>query len=176
MTIHVIGCGDSAKNWDGSGYSIGVNDAYKFGHALDELILVNHPSKFNERLNTILAGGKANAYGKVFSHKPGDWKELGAVELPLSPFSNRVRIGSIYKTGGTSTFIAISKAFNFGASDIIVWGVDFISHSVFRPGSQYLKTELFNYRKLIEGIEAKGCKVWLGAEGSVLQEFVEVKK
>jgi len=63
-----------------------------------------------------------------------------------------------------------------GASEIVLWGVDFISHSVFRPGSQYLKTELFAYKKLIEGIESYGVKVYLGAEGSSLQEFVEIKK
>lgn len=176
MTINCIGCGSSAKHWDGSGYSIGVNDVYKLGHPVTELIIVNHPRKFKERLNTILDGGKANAYGQVFSHKPGDWKELNAVQLPLSPFSNRVRKGVVYKSGGTSPFIAISKAFYNGATEIVIWGVDFQNHPVFKPGSNALKNELFQYKKLIEGIGNHGVQVYLGAAGSALEAFVEIKK
>jgi hypothetical protein len=179
MTCHVIGLGYSAKNWDGSGYSLGVNDAAKWGFPLNELILVNKPSKFApERLREI-KGGK---YWKVYSHKPGDWKthfefpEETLEQLPLSPFVGRVRKGIIYKSGGTSPFIAMSKAFVNGATEIILWGVDFKNHRVFKPGSSALKKELFQYKKLIEGLAQHGVSVYLGASGSALEDFVEIKK
>lgn len=175
MTINCIGCGSSAKHWDGSGYSVGVNDASKWGFPLSELILVNRPSKFApERLDTIMKG----TYWTIYSHKPGDWiPNFKNVEhLPLSPFSGRVKRGIVYKSA-TSPFIAISKAFAMGATEIVIWGVDFTNHGTFKPGSSSLKNELNNYRKLIEGIEGQhGVKVWLGAEGSALEQFVEVKR
>lgn len=177
MTYSVIGAGETAKLWDGGGYSIGCNDSEKHGHPVTELLLVNHPRKFSEdRFNTIISS-KAN----IFSHKPGDWQpyfQQKVNHLPLSPFSGRVKRSKdiIYKSA-SSPFIAISKAFAMGATEIILYGIDFQTHSTFKPGSSTLKNELFNYRKLIEGIEGQhGVKVWLGAEGSRLEEFVEVKK
>ena len=175
MTIHCIGCGDSAKHWDGSGYSIGVNDAFKWGFPVNELILVNRPDKFSpDRLYTIQKG----IYESVFSHKPADWNPylLNVKQLPLSPFVGRVKRGIIYKSA-TSPFIAISKAFTMGASEIIIWGVDFKTHKVFTDQNKAGQNEIFQYKKLIEAIQSQyGVSVFLGAGGSALEQFVDVKK
>lgn len=183
MTIHVIGCGESGKHWDGSGYSIGVNDAFKWGFPVNELILVNRPDKFSpDRLKTILDCYRTgNILNDVYSHKPADWNGKHflpnyCLQLPLSPFVGRVKRGIIYKSA-TSPFIAISKAFTMGASEIIIWGVDFKTHKGFTDQNKAGQNEIFQYKKLIEAIQGQyGVSFFLGAGGSALEQFVDVKK
>lgn len=172
MTIHVIGAGSTAQSWDGNGYSIGCNDCERWGDRVEELILVNRPEKFTPERLEVICKSKA----QVFSHKPADWILYfpNVKELPLSHFMGRVKTGQIYKSS-TSPFIAISKAFEMGATEIVIWGVDFVNHGIFKPESSALKNELFNYERLIKGIEAHGIKVYLGASGSALEQFVSVK-
>lgn len=173
--VHVIGCGDSGINYDGHlGYSIGVNDCEKFGIYVDELILVNPPKRFSEeRLKTILDSEP----GHIFSHQPGDWQahfKQPVHELPLSPFVGRVKPGIIYKSK-TSPFIAISRAFSLGAEEIIIYGVDMITHPVFSVSAEAGRREFDQYKRLIDGIREYGVKVYLGSPESALKEFVDVK-
>lgn len=165
--VHVIAAGDTARHWDGSGFSIGVNDAFKWGHRLNYLVVVNHPSKFKnepERLSNII-----NAHPeKFFSHTTA-WRQWYPMMTPikLRSFWGRANRKHIYHSE-TSPFVAMSLAFHLGATDIILWGVDFVNHSIFREGSKKQQREVENYQAFIKSLEAQGTKVWCGDEGSAL--------
>lgn len=53
--VSIIGCGETASQWDGKGISIGVNDCWRFGKPTDYLVVVNTKKQFNQdRLDWIL--------------------------------------------------------------------------------------------------------------------------
>lgn len=167
MTCNIIACGDSAKHWDGSGFSIGVNDANKWGHKLNHLIVVNHPSKFSiepGRLKHII-----ESKPDLFIAHTQAWSQWfpNMQKIKCTRLIGRLRKG-IYYHSGTSPFVAISHAFNIGANEIILWGVDMINHKVYHAKSREQASEVHSYKRLIDSLGRHGVKVYLGAEGSAL--------
>ena len=167
--VNVIGCGESAARWNGQGFSIGVNDCFRY-HKTNYILCINAPNKFSrERLDII----KNSRPEKFFAHNM-EWKQyqpnfefIG--EHKLKPFySGHIDGKSIYYSK-TSPFSAISLARNMGAKTIILWGVDFKTHRHYSPGSGYLKAELKSYEFFIESLERVGTKVYQGCEGSELK-------
>lgn len=173
MIASIVGCGDSAKEWFKTpcDLSVGVNDCLKHGHQVDWLCIVNVPRKFkDQRWETIMASKP-----KRFICHDGRWKQwFPEAELTrLQRFRGSVKKGKILHST-TSPFVAINLAYNAGASDIILWGVDFLNHPVVKDKT--LETELNEYRKLFEALEDKGVRCWLGSDGSVLSKYLKVYK
>ena len=170
MTWNIVALGDSAKHYDGSGLSIGVNDAFKFGHKLQNLLLANAPGKFEpERLQTIVNSRPDNFYSNTEA-----WKKY---------FPNMIHYkteswnGILIKKRGLTTMnsspcIAMHLAWQLGATELVLWGVDFKTHETIKDG--ILKTELRQYRAFIHALKENGVETYLGAKGSALQEFVNV--
>lgn len=174
MTCSIIGCGDSAKDWNKIpvDLSIGVNDCWKFGYPTDYLVVVNSPVKFKaERLETI-----KNSKPRRFYCHDSNWRKWfkESQYVNMRPFITVYRKGRVYSTK-TSPFVAITLAVKEGATEIILWGVDFINHHKFSPGKHRdFDKELDNYRMLFEQMEKEGIKVWLGNDNSTLKKFLKV--
>lgn len=169
----IVGCGDSAKDWIPRGHSIGVNDAWKWGKPTDSLLVCNRPSNFNaERLKVITSSKPVNFY----SHKGNwayafpEWKKINMVQW----YGHLVK--GMHYSSNTSPFIAFTLAYNLGATEIIMWGVDFVNHKVFNPENPYRDKEVETYMQLIGALTEQGVKVWLGAEGTAFDGKIEVYK
>jgi len=167
MRCDIVACGSSAKHWNGSGYSIGVNDSFKWGHKINDLIVVNHPGKFSnepDRFKTIVESKP----DRFISHT-WMWKAHfpDMIKIHPSKYHVRIRQGNYYSSV-TSPFVAISHAFNIGAKEIVLWGVDFIDHRYYKKGTKEQSREVDNYRRFIQALERHGVKCYLGADGSAL--------
>lgn len=171
-TYHIIGCGATAAFWDGQGHSIGVNDCFKY-HPVESLVLVNTPNKFSPDRMQVIRNSEPE---KVYAHN-AQWKSYFPKMQLIQPkqFLGRLRRGDIYHAN-TSPFVAMSIAFNQGAKELILWGVDFKTHRFMSPGSGYLKAELNAYESLINALERNGCSVFLGSEESELNKILPVWK
>lgn len=169
MTYHIVACGETAKHWDGSGPSIGVNDASMWGHPLDYLLVINHPSKFSN---------EPDRFSKIINTKPRiqfychttAWKQYfqAMKHLATRQYTNLIRKGTNYHSK-TSPFAAISLAWNLGATDIVLWGVDFANHKFFSPGKKEFNREIRMYQLFTDKLRKQGCNVFCGAEGSQLK-------
>jgi len=173
MRINIIACGDTAKHWDLLGPSIGVNDAGKFGMKIDYLLMLNSPNQFEySRLEII----KNTLVKKVYTNYPNQWRAIltsPVHELVSRQWSNSNQIQKISTNylyhSKTSPFAAISLAYSWGFSKVILWGVDFIDHQYFSPGKGAFINELTSYKTFCASLKAKGCEVFLGHEGSNLK-------
>lgn len=174
MTYHIIACGDSAKHWHGQGLSIGLNDFYKHGKKTTIMGIFNHRSKFTpDRLDTILKTRPIKFYGDSDSwsnHFPD------MIRVKLRSWDGILRKEPDRLThANTSPFIAMSLAYNLGASKIILWGADFESHRMWNKTNPEMQTELRQYRQFTDALRREGVKVHLGAKGSLLEEFLTVE-
>lgn len=156
MICSIIGCGPSGQYWDGKGYSIGVNDCFKFGKRTDILLIVNTLNKYPARKRIVEESRpKDKLYGI------GEW--CTHPNYRAVPYMNRfvgvLEKGKIYKSK-TSPFIAVTLAYSMGYDKIILWGVDFDNHPI--VNGQYLKNEIAMYAKLQDALLKKGCSMYLG--------------
>lgn len=175
-TANIIGLGASAQHWPGEGFSIGVNDAGKFGHPINWLVVVNHPSKFSkepDRMATIV-----NTKPERFFSHTYQWRQYfpSMEHLRLTNLSGKVRKGIYYKSN-TSPFVAMSLAFNLvdGLEELVLWGVDFTDHKTYHPGTRHFTREIYEYKLLCQALNKVGVQVYLGAPGSALESFLKVK-
>jgi hypothetical protein len=179
MIISVVACGESAKDWFNTpcDISVGVNDCLKWGKDTDYLICVNSPFKFEpnkknnytDRKNFIL-GSRAKFLTSLYD----EWKRIKKPleHLAITRFGNRVRKGTTYFSR-SSPFIAMSHAYNLGATDIILWGVDFLNHPDFKEGKRSTDFEMEEYKRFTDLI-SKDCGVWIGNENTGLNKYFEV--
>lgn len=180
MIVSVVACGESASEWYKTpcDLSIGVNDSSKWGHSVNQLLLINSPFQFEKsRLEVI----KNTKFDKVLTHSD-NWQKIfqNYEKINLQSFGRYAKKGRVYSSK-TSPFVAMSLAFNYGASDIILHGVDMVNHRVFNPNNR-ARTEsmgLYNYElrnfELFAKIMAdQGTKVWLGKDYGALTKILNV--
>lgn len=168
--IHVIGCGPTAVKWDGQGYSIGVNDCWAFGNPTDELVVVNPRSQFTERRQWVIDTSTPKVFHTIFP----EWRH--AAEKMINQYSRytpgRIPNGKTVYYGLTSPFMAVSIAFNYGAEDIILWGVDLTNHRI--VNGSLLADELKNWKVFRLALSKKNCNLWLGTDSPVMGKFIPV--
>ena len=171
MIISIVASGETAKDWHKVKFdlSIGCNDSAKFGKDPDWLVLVNARRKFRERLDII----KQTQAKRVLVSSLKEWSPIFPKAERLNRLveyhmRTRIRIGAHY-TMRTSPIICISLALAAGATDIILWGCEFLSHRSFRIGTKKGDREVALYLDFFKKIEALGVRVWLGAEGSAFK-------
>lgn len=155
MTAHIIALGESAKQWDGTGFSIGVNDCFR-NHKTDILLTVNNFNKEPERRAIIENSRPAEGlysnlqtWGKHPDYKP----------LIIQRFKKGIEEGIIYHAT-TSPFIAVSLAFYLGYKRFVLWGVDFIDHRNVKGNK--LKQEVKTYLSFNEQLKKHGAEMFLG--------------
>lgn len=181
MTASVVACGDSAKDWYSvpCDLSIGVNDCIKHGHDTDYLVLVNSPLAFqpnrkNNMQNRLEVINKAKPK-RVFIHNR-NWRAFfrHAEMIRMREFHGNVRQlrKDLYYSSKTSPFVAISIAYSFGATNIILWGIDFLNHQYYSAGKKMFDFEIGNYLNLFKGLEKAGVKVYIGDENTVFKKHL----
>jgi hypothetical protein len=174
MKINIVGLGSTAKHWDGIGTSIGVNDCKRLGFDPTYLLIVNTANQFTfDRLEFI----KATKPHKLFTDQPDSWGKWFP-DIPVVPINSRAwshsnRLQKISKNylyhSKTSPFLAISMAFSWGFTEIILWGVDMVDHHRYKPGEGAFLNEYASYKSFCASLKEAGCNVYLGHEGSNLK-------
>ncbi len=146
MLYNIIALGDSAKHWDGTGHSVGVNDAFKWGHHIEHLVVCNRPENFPADRLEVIKNSKPDHF---YSHK-SDWKKYFPAwnKISIIPWYGTYHRDKIYHSD-TSPFIAICLAIKLGATKIVLWGVDFKTHSKYKHGDPGTNRELEYYTQLI---------------------------
>lgn len=179
-TVSIIGCGDSAKEWFKTpcDLSIGVNDCLKWGYEVDYLMCLNAPWKFQARKEngyqdrlTIIKKSRPQKFITCLEEWRKYWFEVEMIDPRL--FGKRLVNGQLYHAK-TSPFCAMSYAFNLGAKDIILWGVDFINHGTMKPGKRETEFEIEEYARFADMIGKHGTKVWIGNSETALNKYFEV--
>lgn len=176
MLYNIIGCGETGSLWDGHGLSIGVNDCEKTGQKVAVLILINHPDRFfGERINVIKASTAMIYTDTVCA---SSWKKHFPQSIVLNlrswagGFSEK-RKDLIYHSK-TSPFVAMSLAHVMGATEMVLWGVDFQNHHKYSPGKNDFNNEVRNYLSLSSALKKSGCKIYVGHKNSFLSQFLPV--
>lgn len=170
MLINVIGCGESASKWDGSGDSIGVNDAFKWGKKLQRLVLLNTINEFSNEQDRLETIRNTNA-NFVYTC----WREWQRELSNIVYFNYHVWQGRLlpkgtkqFQTSQTSPFCAISIAYNLGYDEIVLWGVDFKTHPIWNQTHHNFAYEIKNYQQLCEQLKIRGVMVY-SSELSILK-------
>jgi hypothetical protein len=174
MTVFCIGCGKSAEYWFNHPHdvSIGVNDAIKHGKDTDYLILIDSLQGFKKEPDRVKLIGKSKA--KILTN--GDtWRSIfkNYERLHLRPFGKYLKKGHVY-CSKSSPFVALSYAFNLGATDIVMFGVDMRNHKLFNDGSRLQQYELRNIEKICRMMAEQGTRVWVSSKESALSKFLNV--
>ena len=175
----IICCGDSARNWEPRGTTLGVNDSWKFGKPTDILLCCNRPVDFTkDRLRTITTSTPKTFY----SHKGNwayafpDWKKIHLHNWSGSryfvPYMNKPIEHKMTYSSNTSSFIALSLAYNLGAKEIIMYGIDFMNHKVYHEGAHYRDKEVQIHLDLIKCMKEHGTEVYLGALGTAFDQTI----
>jgi hypothetical protein len=166
MIAHIIGCGDSGKHWPGTGFSIGVNDCWKFGKETSCLLIVNNFHQYPERKEIIWNSTPKHGF---YTNMPGfathpNYKPLIIPrERPLIPFTGRttrVQKGYLYKSI-TSPIIAVSLAWSMGFDKMVLWGVDFVNHN--SVNGKKADREVSKYVEFNRALNKQGAGMYLGA-------------
>lgn len=178
MIISIVASGESAKDWHKvkCDLSIGCNDSARWGKDPDLLVLVNARRKFRERLDII----KQTQAKRVFVSSLKEWSLIFPKAERLKRMieyhqRTRIRIGAQY-TMRTSPIICISLALEAGATDIILWGVEFLNHRSVRIGTKKGDREVLLYLDFFKKIEALGVRIWLGANGTAFDKHLPLYK
>jgi hypothetical protein len=172
MTYHIVACGQTAQHWNGEGLSIGVNDAEKWGYFLNNLVIVNAPNQFQDsRLKTI----QRSRPGKVWSNMPEFWdrhfKNIERLHLLRWTKGEKIRQGVIHHSS-TSPFVAVSLAYNLGAKQIVLWGVDLINHPNYGKGTRKHISEMLLWDSYIYALKAEGVQIFIGARGTSFDALI----
>jgi hypothetical protein len=174
MTIHIIATGETASKWDGIGPSIGCNDAAKWGHPLDYLLLLNSPNQFEySRAQTIIKT-KVN---KVYTNMPSIWEKYfnNCNRVMLRKWVTGEKLSKNYTYhSGTSPFVAISMAYSWGFNKIVLWGVDLVNHQRYGVGTAKHYQEVDKFRTFIKALRDVDVKVSVGSKGTALDSFTPV--
>lgn len=163
--IHILACGPTGQFWDGKGYSIGVNDCWKY-RPTNELLVVNHRNDFSPERQKIIDASTPLIFHTLFP----DWKEHYQMVPLRSKYQGQPLDGKRLYYANSSAFCATNLAFNYGAKDIILWGVDFVGHQNIKGDK--LLDEIKRWRLLYLELTKKGCKLWLGFNNTVMGQFL----
>ena len=169
--IEVLGLGPSISEYRPSGnFTIGVNDIFRF-HPADGLLLMDPPDSFSKDRLDIITDPR---------HKPGTtYSQL----IDWNFMRNFIKIGVVDPADGgkvdtlddldclprhvDSTFTAVCIAYHLGASDIVMYGVDFTNHL------KYYRNQIIqSYSRLHGALIQRGVLLWVGTDNSLLSEFI----
>jgi hypothetical protein len=173
MTIHIIGTGETAKKWDGSGPSIGVNDCAKWGYPVNYLLLLNQPHQFqSSRLETIIS----TKAGQVYTNVPSSWEKyfqhVNQVYFRSWSSGSKVSKNTLYHSK-TSPFVGISLAYSWGFNKIVLWGVDFVNHHRYGKDQSGHVQEMMRYMSFIKALKDQ-VKVFIGSKGTAFDDHLPV--
>lgn len=174
MISTVVALGQSAKDWTPRGLTIGVNEYLMWGKQADVMVIVNAPHKFSHSEMTLINQHK----GRLLTNTPKQWGKHIPKAEPLKhmgAFNLRVQRDRLYSSA-TSPMIAISYAMQQGADEIVIYGVDFKDHPKYKTGTKHGDHEIGIYKRFFASCQKLGVKIYLGANGSVFDETIQLWK
>lgn len=169
--IHVIGKGESKDFFINDGnVTIGVNNVNKWIRT-DHVVIMDNVKNYPEWHETLLKSGamfwcnlKENKkYVRNFT-----LIELSRGRGVLSDFDTDKFVYSI-----TSPFLAVHLAYKFGATKIVMWGVDFNTHENFNT-DKLRNRALKDFRNLREKLNERGCELYVGNEISMFSSILPI--
>ena len=173
-TINILGLGESLKTYIPNGeITIGVNDIIRF-HPVDFLVLADPPKVFKgERLRNICKG-----IYRVYSHY-SEWSLYFRNFEKISCAPGRATLSALgtnlIPKSNNSTFIATCLAYRLGATEIILYGVDFLGHKTLSQPAT-LKVAVENFRDLRIELARRKCNLYLASDFGNLRGVIPVKR
>lgn len=163
MVCHVLGLGESIHDFkEYEGYRIGVNDIYRYTYC-DRVIVVNSFAKLKER----------GAYIDLCRPVDGLWTHMGIYsthpcyrKLKIQHWNGVFSDKKVF-SGKSSPFIALTMAVTMGFKEIVLWGVDFKTHSVIKDKTKLV--ELNNFEQYCTSAKKIGVSIFKGSEYSDLR-------
>ena len=174
MVCSVIGLGKSAEGYENKGeQAIGVNDAYKI-YPVDYLICVDPPVRFNKkRLATI-----RNSSPIEFLSHYSEWASFMPMfrQIKLAPirFDLRYLDSDLYCYSDNSPFVAVVHAYKMGASEIVMYGVDFVDHPALNKDEHHNKRILKMYFELSKELARRNVKLYVSSNLSLLSQVLPI--
>ena len=175
MRASVLGMGSSLLTYKEidhkSDIIVGVNDVGKY-HKLDYLILVDPPTRFNkERLHTII--NTDTSIITIFS----EWKRYFDFIYLVKPAQIRSDLSLLdsdyYVYSISSPFVAVVHAYKLGASEIVMYGVDFTTHKALSKPNKLKRIQRDFYNLRME-LEKRNVRLYIGSPESALNSFIPV--
>ena len=172
MTYTVVASGQSAEHWIRRGVCIGSNDCEKWGKPVDYLILANAPRKFKPERLAIIKKTKA----KVLVTSLSQWKPIfpNCELIQKRTTFNKTLMPRFIQTSVTTPIMCLSLAIRMGATEIIMWGNDLLTHHSFRKGTKAGDREIAVYRKYFKEMERLKIKLWRGADGTAFDDCLPI--
>lgn len=174
MKIHILGLGDTLKHYTPDGnITIGVNDIHS-RIKTDYVVCVDVPSAFTKKRFTTIAKTEC----KGFYTQLNDWSNYVQNVNIIEFNSGRGLLHHLdndkFCYSNNSPYIACILAYKMGATDIVLWGVDFIDHPHIN-GSPRDKA-LRDYKSLFLELQKRGVKLSVGHAHSSLSTIFRTKK
>lgn len=156
MRCSIIALGETGRLWDGKGFSIGVNDAWKF-RPTDALVCVNVFLDNAARHKTVSESRPAAGF---YSSNTRMWvNHPNYIPMDnLRKFEGKYVKGELYYRH-TSTFIAITLAAKLDYTEIVLYGHDLTNHKHVK--SRILEGEIKSTLELVMELEKHGIKVYI---------------
>jgi len=162
--VAILGLGPSIKLFDGTDFSIGVNDVWRY-HKSEIVVCVDHPNTFKkwpDRLRTI-----NDCRPDIFYSQIAQWdyrKDFRKLTLlPGYPDKSLRLEAGIWKSF-CSPFIAVQVAYHFHRADHIhVYGVDLLDHP--HLDREICRKIHHHFRNLFFALQEKNIKITVHGDG-----------
>lgn len=173
-TIFVLGLGETLKFFqDFNAPKIGVNDIWSKVKT-EMVVCIDRPERFtSSRLEVI-----RSCTPQIFFSYLDDWRAS-----KQSSFYWKRKIKGLGKNeifqGNTiyhslhSPFVACNIAYLLGAKNIVMYGVDFISHSKLK-GSSTISKIVSDFEWLRDNLSKRGVNLYIGHQASRLSGSLEL--
>jgi hypothetical protein len=171
MTIHILGLGETLEDFvpDGN-ITIGVNDIHSRFKS-DYVVCVDCFRAFTPERMKVIRETRCKGF---YSHLD-EWRNVQNFNkvIPIMPRGSVEKIdedGLVYSV--ISPFVACVLAYKMGATKIVLWGVDLMSHPQVKD--QLREIALKDLRKLNKVLNEKGVEMYVGDDFSYLSTFLAV--
>lgn len=133
----------------------------------------NHRNKFTQdRVDTIV---KTNPIRLYTDNDSWDRYFSNVVKVKTRSWDGHLRKEpDRLASASTSPFIAMSLAYNLGATKIVLWGADFQTHHTWTKQNPQMAMELRAYEQFINALRREEIKIYLGTTGSLLEKFLTI--
>ena len=174
---YVLGLGESIVEYLESGqqgYTIGVNDIYRYV-STNVVVCIDNPTSFNtERQRIINNSTPEHFYTHIplWNHMPG-YKRIKL--LSGYPKAESLLTSDVYYSHNNSPFVACQVAAKLGYNQIVVYGVDLNTHhQLSRPDA--VNEILLRYEKMSAEMRKLGISLFVGSENSQLKNVLPLWK
>lgn len=166
--ICVLGLGETIKYYSGNSTTIGVNDIYRYFNT-DYIVCIDRPGRFTKERLEYIKGSKPK---KMYSQLD-DWKELqGYEKITIKPFNGQLSWEAVGHSNN-SPFVACIISYLLGFKEIVMYGVDFNTHSSLKS-ERHIARILKDYKLLHDRLQEEGISLRLGHTNSVLHSVIPV--